>query len=61
MLVNELGESVHMQLKTICQLPSQAEYRFESPLEFNGQKLFVQKSGNRTVASLNFPNFKPEK
>ena len=58
MLVNELRESVHMQLKTACQLPSQAEYRFESPLEFNGQKLFVQKTGNRTVVSLNFSKFK---
>ena len=57
MLVNELGESIHLQLKTICQLPSQAEYRFESPLEFNGQKLFVQKTGNRTVVSLNFSRF----
>ena len=58
MLVNELRESVHMQLKTACQLPSRAEYRFESPLEFNGQKLFVQKTGNRTVVSLNFSKFK---
>ena len=57
MLVNELRESVHMQLKTVSQLPSQAEYRFESPLEFKGKKLFVQKTGNRTVVSLNFSKF----
>jgi hypothetical protein len=57
MLVNELRESVHMQLKTVSQLPAEAEYRFDSPLEFNGEKLFVQKIGNRTVVSLNFSKF----
>jgi hypothetical protein len=57
MLVNELRESVHMQLNTVGQLPTQAEYRFESPLELNGQKLFVQKTANRTVVSLNFSKF----
>jgi hypothetical protein len=57
MLVNELRESVHMQLNTVGQLPTEAEYRFESPLEFNGQKLFVQKTANRTVVSLNFSKF----
>jgi hypothetical protein len=57
MLVNELRESINMQLKTISQLPPQAEYTFESPLEFKGKKLFVQKTGNRTVVSLNFSKF----
>jgi hypothetical protein len=57
MLVNELQESVRMQLKSVCQLPCQAEYRFESPLEFNGQKLFVHKNAKRTVVSLNFSKF----
>jgi len=57
MLVNELPESFRMQLKSVSELPSQAEYRFESPLEFNGKKLFVQKSANRTVVSLNFSKF----
>jgi len=57
MLVNELRESINMQLKTISQLPPQAEYTFESPLELKGKKLFVQKTGNRTVVSLNFSKF----
>jgi len=57
MLANELRESLHMQLKTVSELPSQAEYRFESPLEFKGKKLFVQKTANRTVVSLNFSKF----
>ena len=43
MLVNELQESVGMQLKSVSELPAEAEYRFESPLEFNGKKLLVQK------------------
>ena len=57
MLVNELRESINMQLKTVSQLPSQAEYTFESPLELEGKKLFVQKTGHRTVVSLNFSKF----
>ena len=58
MLVNELRESVGMQLKSVSELPAEAGYRFESPLEFNGQKLLVQKSAKRTVVSLNFSKFK---
>ena len=46
-----------MQLKTVSQLPPQAEYTFESPLKFKGKKLFVQKTGHRTVVSLNFSKF----
>jgi len=57
MLVNELRESVNMQLKTVSQLPLQAEYTFESPLEFKGKKLFVQKTGYRTVVSLDYSKF----
>ncbi len=57
MLVNELRENVNMQLETASQLPHQAEYTFESPLEFKGEKLFVQKTGHRTVVSLNFSKF----
>jgi hypothetical protein len=57
MLVNELRESINMQLKTVSQLPPQAEYTFESPLKFKGKKLFVQKTGHRTVVSLNFSKF----
>ena len=57
MLVNELQDDVRLQLKSVSKLPSQAEYRFDSPLEFKGQKLFVQKTTNRTVVSLNFSKF----
>ena len=57
MLVNELRESINMQLKTVSQLPPQAEYTFESPLKFKGKKLLVQKTGHRTVVSLNFSKF----
>ena len=57
MLVNELRESVNMQLETVSRLPPQAEYTFESPLEFEGKKLFVQKTGHRSVVSLNFSKF----
>jgi hypothetical protein len=57
MLVNELRESINMQLKTVSQLPPQAEYTFESSLEFKGKKLFVQKTGYRTVVSLNYSKF----
>ena len=57
MLVNELRENVNMQLETASQLPNQAKYTFESPLEFKGEKLFVQKTGHRTVVSLNFSKF----
>ena len=57
MLVNELRKSVNMQVKTVSQLPPQAGYTFESPVEFKGKKLFVQKTGNRTVISLNFSKF----
>jgi len=57
MLVNELRESVNMQLEAVSQLPPQAEYTFESPLEFKGKKLFVQKTGHRTVVSLNYSKF----
>jgi hypothetical protein len=57
MLVNELRESVNMQLEIVSQFPPQAGYTFESPLKFKGKKLFVQKTGNRTVVSLNFSKF----
>jgi hypothetical protein len=57
MLVNELRENVNMQLETASQLPNQAKYTFESQLEFKGEKLFVQKTGHRTVVSLNFSKF----
>jgi hypothetical protein len=57
MLVNELRESINMQLKAVSQLPPQAEYTFESPLKFKRKKLFVQKTGHRTVVSLNFSKF----
>jgi len=57
MLVNELRENVNIQLETVSHLPLQAEYIFESPLEFKGKKLFVQKTGHRTVVSLNYSKF----
>jgi hypothetical protein len=57
MLVNELQKNVNMQLETASQLPHQAKYTFESPLEHKGKKLFVQKTGHRTIVSLNFSIF----
>jgi hypothetical protein len=58
MVVNELRENVNKQLETVSQLPPQAEYTFDSPAEFKGKPLSVQKTVHRTVVSLNFSRFK---
>ncbi len=58
MVVNELRETVNRELKTVSQLPSQAEYIFDSPAEFKGKPLVAQKTLHRTVVSLNFSKFK---
>jgi hypothetical protein len=42
----------------VSQLPPLAEYTFDSPAEFKGKPLLVQKTGHRTVVSLNFSKFK---
>ena len=57
MVVNELRENVNRELKTVSQLPPQAEYTFGSPAEFKGNPLVVQKTVHRTVVSLNFSKF----
>ena len=57
MLVNELRENVNEKLDTVSQLPREAEYTFDSPLEFKGKQLYVQKTVHRTVVSLNFSKF----
>lgn len=57
-LVNELREDVNKQLKAVSRLPVQAAYTFGGSTEFKGQRLFVQKTTNRTVVSLNFSKFK---
>ncbi len=61
MVVNELRENINRELKTVSQLPPLAEYTFDSPAEFKGKPLLVQKTGHRTVVSLNFSKFKREK
>lgn len=58
MVVNELRENINRELKTVSQLPPLAEYTFDSPAEFKGKPLLVQKTGHRTVVSLNFSKFK---
>lgn len=58
MVVNELRKDVNRELKTVSQLPPQAEYRFDSPAEFKGKPLVVQKTVHRNVVSLNFSKFK---
>jgi hypothetical protein len=58
MVVNELQKDVNRELKTVSQLPPQAEYTFDSPAEFKGKLLVVQKTVHRNVVSLNFSKFK---
>jgi len=58
MVVNELRENVNRELKTVSQLPPQAEYTFDSPAEFKGKPLVVQKTVHRNVVSLKFSKFK---
>lgn len=59
-LVNDLRKDIQEQVEINSQLPSQAEYTFDTLLsseEFTGKHLPVQKTGYRTVVSLNYSKF----